>query len=123
MALILIIEDDATVRKTLEYRLKREQYEVHCAENGLVGLKMTEELNPDVIVCDNMLPFLKGGEVIYKIRNELKLNMPIIMLTAVGTEASLVEAYDLGADDFITKPFQMEELVIKIRRFLRTASK
>ena len=116
---ILIVEDDAQILRVLELELKHEGYEVDTARDGLAGLERALK-EPDLVVLDLMLPKLDGLEVCSRIR--AKSNVPIIMLTAKDRIPDRVAGLDLGADDYITKPFSIEELLARIRARLRDRS-
>jgi two-component system response regulator ArlR len=113
---ILIVEDDAQILRVLELELKHEGYEVETARDGLSGLERALK-EPDLIVLDLMLPKLDGMEVCARIR--AKSNVPIIMLTAKDRIPDRVAGLDRGADDYLTKPFSIEELLARIRARLR----
>jgi DNA-binding response OmpR family regulator len=114
---ILVIEDDPTLLETLEYNLARQEYEVHTAADGVNGLKMAREVEPDLIVLDIMLPGLDGLEVCRVVRQEM--NVPILMLTARTEEIDKVVGLEVGADDYMTKPFSMRELLARVKAQLR----
>jgi len=113
---ILIVEDDAQILRVLELELKHEGYEVDTARDGLAGLERALK-EPDLVVLDLMLPKLDGMEVCARIR--AKSNVPIIMLTAKDRIPDRVAGLDRGADDYLTKPFSIEELLARIRARLR----
>jgi DNA-binding response OmpR family regulator len=113
---ILIVEDDAQILRVLELELKHEGYEVDTARDGLAGLERALK-EPDLVVLDLMLPKLDGMEVCARIR--AKSNVPIIMLTAKDRIPDRVAGLDHGADDYLTKPFSIEELLARIRARLR----
>jgi DNA-binding response OmpR family regulator len=113
---ILVVEDDAQILRVLELELKHEGYEVETARDGLSGLERALK-EPDLVVLDLMLPKLDGMEVCARIR--AKSNVPIIMLTAKDRIPDRVAGLDHGADDYLTKPFSIEELLARIRARLR----
>jgi two-component system response regulator ArlR len=113
---ILIVEDDAQILRVLELELKHEGYEVETARDGLAGLERALK-EPDLVVLDLMLPKLDGMEVCARIR--AKSNVPIIMLTAKDRIPDRVAGLDRGADDYLTKPFSIDELLARIRARLR----
>jgi two-component system, OmpR family, response regulator ArlR len=113
---VLVVEDDAQILRVLELELKHEGYEVDTARDGLAGLERALK-EPDLVVLDLMLPKLDGMEVCARIR--AKSNVPIIMLTAKDRIPDRVAGLDLGADDYLTKPFSIEELLARIRARLR----
>ncbi len=114
---VLIVEDERTLLETLEYSLARQGYEVHTAANGPAALEVARREHPDAIVLDIMLPGLDGFEVCRILRQEM--NVPILMLTARTDEVDKVVGLEVGADDYVTKPFSMRELVARIRALLR----
>ena len=113
MAKILIVEDEANIARFLELELKHEGYEVEKAPDGRLGLKKALEGNFDLILLDIMLPGLSGIEVCRRVRMESRV--PIIMLTAKDDVTDKVAGLDMGADDYMTKPFAIEELLARIR--------
>lgn len=113
MARILIVEDEAKIARFLELELKHEGYEVLLAGDGRLGLEKALKDNVDLVVLDIMLPGLSGIEVCRRIRLESKV--PIIMLTAKDDVTDKVAGLDMGADDYMTKPFAIEELLARIR--------
>lgn len=115
---ILVIEDERIMLKVIEFRLRKDGFDVQIAEDGKAGLEIVQHWQPDIIVTDIMMPYISGLEIISTVRNELQLQTPIIVLSAVGLEKTVVEAFGLGADDFITKPFSAEELSIRVRKNL-----
>lgn len=115
---ILLIEDEAQIARLIELELNYEGYKVHLAKNGVEGLEQAKELNPELILLDCMLPELQGEEVCKKLREEGN-NVPIIMITAKDSLDDKVKSLDLGADDYITKPFATEDLLARIRAVLR----
>jgi DNA-binding response OmpR family regulator len=120
MARILIIEDDPAILRGLADNLGCESYEVVTATDGESGYSLARTANPDLIVLDLMLPRMSGYELCRKLRAE-SVATPIVMLTARGDEADRVVGLDLGADDYITKPFSVRELLARIRAVLRRA--
>ena len=117
---ILIIEDEELMRKTLEFRLKKDGYEVQLAKDGREGVEMGQSGEFDLIISDIMMPFVSGLEIVSRIRaNPKTKETPIIMLSAVGLENVILEAFELGADDFITKPFNLSELSIRVRKHIK----
>jgi DNA-binding response OmpR family regulator len=115
---ILIVEDDPSILLGLERNLKFEGYEVMSAEDGERGLRLAVDKSPDLIVLDIMLPKLNGYELCRHLR-KIKISVPIIMLTARGQEIDKVMGLELGADDYVTKPFSIVELLARIQAVLR----
>jgi len=114
---ILIVEDEENLLRTLQYNFEREGYQVFTAEDGEVGLYSARQNKPDLVILDVMLPKLDGLEVCRILRNET--SVPILMLTAKGEEIDRVLGLELGADDYVTKPFSMRELTARVRAMLR----
>lgn len=120
MSRILVIEDDPAILRGLVDNLTYESYEVITAADGEAGYRLAHEQKPDLIVLDLMLPKLSGYELCRKVRDE-GITTPILMLTARGEEGDRVFGLDLGADDYVTKPFSVRELLARIRALLRRA--
>jgi len=118
MSRILVIEDDVAILRGLKDNLVRESHEVLTAEDGEEGYRLARERNPDLILLDLMLPTLSGYEICRKLRDQGD-SVLILMLTARGEEADRVLGLDLGADDYVTKPFSIRELKARIRALLR----
>lgn len=116
---ILIVEDDKTLIDALKYNLSKEGYRVVTAIDGLQGLEVARTEKPDLIILDIMLPKLDGLEVCRILRKEMIT--PILMLTAKVEEIDKVVGLELGADDYMTKPFSLRELLARIRAMLRRA--
>jgi DNA-binding response OmpR family regulator len=114
---ILIVEDETALRETLAYTLAREGYEVRTAADGPGALSAAREQPPDLVLLDIMLPGMDGFEVCRRLRAET--NVPILMLTAREAEIDRVVGLEMGADDYIVKPFHMRELVARIKAQLR----
>ena len=122
MKRILIIEDDKDIVELVRYNLEKEGFQVSGAYDGLTGLAQVKKSPPDVLVLDLMLPRLPGLEICKEIRRDQSLNrLPILMLTARGEEADRVLGLELGADDYVTKPFSPRELVARVKALLRRA--
>ena len=114
---ILVIEDEPSYVEALEVALKSEGFTVDAAEDGRSGLAMFREAAPDVVLLDLMLPGLSGLDVLRKIREDS--TTPVIVLSAKDTEADVVTALELGADDYMTKPYSVRELVARVRTSVR----
>jgi DNA-binding response OmpR family regulator len=115
---ILIAEDDEMMLRTMEFKLKREGFDVIACANGEEAINKIITESPDVIITDIMMPIITGLDIVRKVKSELNLNIPIIVLSAVGLEKTVLEAFELGADDFITKPFSPNELIVRVRRLM-----
>jgi DNA-binding response OmpR family regulator len=118
MTTVLVIEDDPAISRGLADNLKFEGYEVFTALDGETGYQLQRDRKPDVIVLDVMLPRISGLELCRKLRAE-RVQTPILMLTARSEEGDRVVGLDLGADDYMTKPFSVRELMARIRALLR----
>lgn len=114
---ILVVEDDSTLLETISYNLERQGYRVRRAADGLTALKKARKHEFDLILLDVMLPGLDGLEVCRILRQEM--NVPIIMLTARADEVDRVVGLEMGADDYLTKPFSMRELMARVKAMLR----
>ncbi|MBN2240709.1 MAG: response regulator transcription factor [Dehalococcoidales bacterium] len=114
---VLIIEDDRNLLDTLAYNLRREQYTVITSSDGLEAVELARSEKPDLMVLDIMLPGQSGLEVCRIVRKEMTL--PILMLTAKNEEVDKIIGLEIGADDYMTKPFSMRELIARIRAMLR----
>jgi len=116
---VLVVEDEPTLAETLEYNLRRQGYDVYTATDGQAALETARRERPDVIVLDVMLPVMDGFEVCRILRR--KMSVPIIMLTARDDEIDRVVGLEVGADDYLTKPFSMRELMARVKALLRRA--
>jgi len=117
MTRVLVVEDEETYREVLDFYLRREGFDVFLAPDGTEGMKMFDAVRPDIVLLDLMLPGASGTEVCKYIRT--KSNTPIIMLTAKDTEIDKVVGLELGADDYVTKPYSKSELLARMRAVLR----
>ena len=119
---ILIIEDEADIAESLRYNLEREGFATNIAESGEKGLRfaLDEERPPSLILLDLMLPGMSGTELCRRLRKEpLSKKIPIIMLTAKATESDKITGLEIGADDYITKPFSVKEVLARVKAVLR----
>ncbi len=114
---ILIVEDELTLQETLAYNLKHQGYSVDTAGDGSVAIEKAREIKPDLILLDIMLPGMDGFEVCRIIRRDM--TVPILMLTARDDEIDRVVGLEVGADDYLTKPFSMRELIARVKALLR----
>jgi len=122
MKRVLLIEDDRDIVELVRYNLAREGFQVAAATDGASGLAQVRKSPPEILLLDLMLPKLSGLEICKAIRRDLALNrLPILMLTARGAEADRVVGLEMGADDYVTKPFSPRELVARIKALLRRA--
>ena len=114
---VLVIEDDGNLLRALQYSLEREGYSVRMATEGESGLEAAREANPSLVILDVMLPRLDGFEVCRILRRDN--DVPVLMLTARGEEIDRVLGLELGADDYVVKPFSMRELLARVKAMLR----
>src|ERR1700687_86323 len=122
MKRVLLIEDDRDIVELVRYNLEREGFQVAAANDGATGLVQVRKTPPDMLLLDLMLPKLSGLEICRDIRRDQTLNrLPILMLTARGEEADRVVGLEMGADDYVTKPFSPRELVARVKALLRRA--
>lgn len=114
---VLVVEDEITLLETLAYNLQRQGYSVHTAADGRTGLDKARLEKPDLIILDVMLPGIDGLEICRVLRREM--NVPIIMLTAMADEVDKIVGLEVGADDYLTKPFSLRELLARVKAQLR----
>jgi two-component system alkaline phosphatase synthesis response regulator PhoP len=121
---VLVVEDEEDILELVRYNLANEGYEVSCVTSGEDALRLVRSRGPDLIVLDLMLPGVDGLEVCKLVRNDPKTqNIPIIILTARGEEADIVTGLELGADDYMVKPFSPRVLIARVRAVLRRRAK
>jgi DNA-binding response OmpR family regulator len=114
---ILVVEDEISLQETLTYNLKKQGYEVEAVGDGLEALRAARDGKPDLILLDIMLPGMDGFEVCRTLRQEM--NTPVLMLTAREDEVDRIVGLEVGADDYLTKPFSMRELIARVKAMLR----
>ncbi len=115
---IVLAEDNSTLSLLLKFRLEKEGYELLTAVDGKESIELIETHSPDLVLTDIMMPFVSGLEVISHVRNKLELEIPIIVFSSAGQEEMVLKAFNLGANDFMGKPFSPNELVIRVKRLL-----
>ncbi len=115
--LVLIIEDEPALSESIQYSLEREGYEVRTADDGAVGIDLVRKHSPDLVLLDLMLPSMSGLDVLRAIRTQS--TVPVIIVTARDAEPDKVAGLELGADDYVTKPFSMRELVARVGANMR----
>ena len=115
---IVLAEDNSVLSLLLKYRLVKEGYKLLIAVDGKQAIELIEEHNPELILTDIMMPFVSGLEVISHVRNKLNSQTPVIVFSSAGQEEIVLKAFDLGATDFMSKPFSPHELVIRVKRLL-----
>jgi len=119
---ILIVEDDPDIAEALRYNLEKAGFEAQCAEHGERALELLSERPPDLVLLDLMLPGISGLDVCRRIRAApATALLPVLMLTAKGEESDRLEGFDAGADDYVTKPFSIQEVLRRIQAILRRA--
>mgnify|MGYP001344162105 CR=1 FL=1 len=120
---IVIVEDEKDIQSLLKYNLEKKNYKCTSAYDGESAIRIIRESSPDLILLDRMLPDMEGTEICKFIRSNKEIQrIPIIILTAKGEEADLIEGFDYGADDYIIKPFSPKELMARISALLRRAT-
>jgi two-component system phosphate regulon response regulator PhoB len=121
---VLVVEDEAHIRRVLEYNLKLDGFEVYLAEDGAMGLLLARQKCPDVILLDWLMPEMNGLAVLAELKNDDKTeHIPVFMLTAKGMLNDVTQAFESGADDYITKPFDQMQLGKTIREKLEKCAK
>jgi len=124
MERILVIEDEADLLQVLEYNLRQQGYDVTTSSHGVAGLKLLREGTFDLVMLDLMLPDIAGTEICRTIKNDPALkHISVMMLTAKGEEIDRVVGFELGADDYVTKPFSVRELMLRVQAVLRRGRK
>jgi DNA-binding response OmpR family regulator len=114
---ILIAEDEPIMQKTIALRLRKDGHEVIATDNGREALSFISAQSPDLIITDIMMPYASGLEIVGTVK-QLDKKIPIIVLSAMGQENVVLEAFNLGADDFIAKPFSPNELSMRVKRLM-----
>lgn len=115
----MVVEDEAMLLKTIEFRLKKEDFTIVTAENGKVAKDMLATELPDLIISDVMMPYVNGLELVKYVKDFTDKEIPVILLTTLRQEQNVIKAFEMGADEFMTKPFSPNELVIRVNRLLR----
>ncbi|MDP5231530.1 MAG: response regulator [Cellulophaga sp.] len=115
---LLLAEDDALLASLLDYRLKKDGYQVTICSDGKKVKEYLEENRPDVIITDIMMPYFSGLELTDYVRNQLKLKIPIIVLSSAGNEENVLSAFKLGANEFLSKPISPAELILRLQKEL-----
>jgi DNA-binding response OmpR family regulator len=119
MKKILICDDDLMVIRLVELKLKAEGYEICSAHDGQEALRLLDETTFDLIMTDMHMPYTTGMEIIDYVRNELGQSTPIFVLTKDSMDDTIENAYKIGADDYLTKPFNFNVLIMKIKKYLQ----
>lgn len=118
MKKILVAEDNKLILETIFHSLTREGYQIIKANDGKECLKLLEEIEVDLLITDLYMPFVNGNEVIAIVRDERKINIPILVVSAASAEDNVLKAFELGADDFMVKPFSLVELNVRVKKLL-----
>lgn len=121
-AKILIVDDEPLIRDALAFKLTKDGFDVDTAEDGEKAIQKIEAQEYQVIISDIMMPFISGFELV-KILKERGTDAPVLMLTSLNSDTAVLKAFDLGADDFMTKPFSPNELSIRIKKLIKNAKK
>ena len=116
---ILICEDEEIMLTALEFRLRRQGFDVVITKDGKEALEVIKQETPDLAVVDIMMPYVSGLDLIEYVRNNLKIDLPIIVISALEQDDIVLEAFRHGATDFITKPFKPNELILRIKRIFQ----
>ncbi len=120
MSKILIAEDEVLMLKALEFKLKKDGYQVDVAADGREAMEKVKNNTYDLVLTDIMMPFVGGMEILSYIKNDpIKKNTPVLLISAVGLENVVLEGFELGAEDFIYKPFNLNELSVRIKRHIK----
>lgn len=119
MSKILLIEDDILIQKTVELKLKKEGFNVISCNDGKVGLELLTSELPDIVLTDVMLPYISGLEIVSAVKAMQEKDIRVIVFSTMGQESIVEEAFALGADDYITKPFSLVELTIRVKKLAK----
>ncbi|MEP6845360.1 MAG: response regulator [Panacibacter sp.] len=115
---ILVAEDEPIMLNTIAFRLKKDGHDIITTDNGRDALEKIDTLNPDLIITDIMMPYSSGLEIVGHVRKNMLRKIYIIVLSSMGQEKVVLEAFSLGADDFISKPFSPNELSMRVKRLV-----
>lgn len=115
---ILVAEDDSVMLHLIKFKLQSKGYKVLAAENGVAVKEILEKQTPDLILLDLMLPFLNGFELLGLIRNQLKLDIPVVVISSTPLQTIITKSLDMGANDFISKPFNPNDLLTRLEKLL-----
>lgn len=115
---LLLAEDDEMLSTLLKFRLKKSGYEVDTVANGKEVMEYLNTTIPDLIISDIMMPYMSGLELVDYVRNKLNNKLPIIILSSAGNEENVLKAFEVGANDFLSKPVSLSELLIRVAREL-----
>lgn len=118
MKRILVAEDNKLIQDTVVFKLQRDGYEVVKAIDGKECMECLQSGTFDLLITDLFMPYISGHEIISSVRSEMKIDLPILVLSAAGAEETVLKAFELGADDYMIKPFSLGELSIRVRKIL-----
>lgn len=116
---ILLAEDNKLIQATVAFKLQKDGYEVVKANDGKECMECLQKAQFDLLITDLFMPFISGHEIIAAVRSEMKSDLPILVLSAAGAEETVLKAFELGADDYMIKPFSLSELSIRVKKMLR----
>ncbi len=120
MARVLVIEDEEHIWKIIQYKLKSEDHDLIWASDGLKAMEILEEVKPDLIISDIMVPYMDGIQILKEIKSRKELrDIPVIMLTSKSQEKDVIHGLEMGAQDYITKPFSPAELILRVNKTLK----
>lgn len=117
---ILVAEDNKLIQDTIVYKLQKDGYEVVKAVDGRACMECLKNETFDLLITDLFMPFISGHEIISAVRSEMKMMLPILVVSAAGAEETILKAFELGADDYMIKPFSLSELSIRVKKMLVT---
>jgi DNA-binding response OmpR family regulator len=120
MKRILVAEDNKLILETISHKLLRDGFEVIKVNDGKECLDYVKSNEIDLLITDLFMPYVNGHEVVSTIRNEYQRNLPILVLSAAGAEDTVLKAFELGADDYMVKPFSLSELTVRIKKLMAT---
>lgn len=115
---LILAEDDEMLASLLKYRLEKAGFHVKWAEDGRMVKEFLQEGLPDLMICDIMMPYFSGIELVDYVRNDLGSGVPMIIISTAGNEVNVLNAFELGADDFIAKPVSPSELIVRVNKLL-----
>lgn len=115
---ILIAEDDEMILRTLEYRLKQDGYNISVARDGNEAMEMIKKVAFNLIITDLMMPYVSGMEILSYVKSNFK-GLPVVILSGADEENTVLDAFNIGADDFIAKPFSPGEVSVRVKRFIK----
>lgn len=115
---ILVAEDNKLIQETVVFKLKKDGYEVVKAIDGKECIEHLQNGTFDLLITDLFMPFISGHEIISTVRSDMKIALPILVLSAAGAEETVLKAFELGADDYMIKPFSLSELSIRVKKLL-----